>query len=167
LLVSAFKLWPTGLQFVAVPAGIPAPAFFRLGSFAALAASRRPPKGIGENHYSLKQQPHRCCAFGGCPFLCRPWPRTNYVPGYDTTAAGGTEIVTIKYSPVALQRHSDGTVLFQAQGAPGEAFDIEASTNLLDWLDLGTILADTNGLIQFDDTNAPNYPYRFYYTSPQ
>ena len=90
-----------------------------------------------------------------------------YVTGYDTTAAGGTEIVTIKYSPVVLQRRSDGTVLLQAQGAPGEAFDIEASEDLLNWLDLGSVLADTNGLMQFDDTNAPNYPFRFYYTTPQ
>ena len=90
-----------------------------------------------------------------------------YVTGYDTTAAGGTEIVTIKYSPVTLQRRSDGTVILQAQGAPGENFDIEASQDLLNWLDLGTFLADTNGLLQFDDTNAPNYPARFYYASPQ
>jgi outer membrane protein assembly factor BamB len=90
-----------------------------------------------------------------------------YVTGYDTTAAGGTEIVTIKYSPVTLQRRSDGTVILQAQGSPGEVFDIEASTDLLNWLDLGSVLADTNGLMQFDDTNAPAYPARFYYTTPQ
>ena len=90
-----------------------------------------------------------------------------YVTGYDTTAAGGTEIVTIKYSPVTLQRRSDGTVILQAQGSPGESFDIEASQDLLNWLDLGTFLADTNGLLQFDDTNAPNYSSRFYYASPQ
>ena len=90
-----------------------------------------------------------------------------YVTGYDTTSVGGTEIVTIKYSPVILQRHANGTVLLQAQGSPGESFDIEASTNLQSWLDLGSALADTNGLMQFDDTNAPNYPARFYYTSPQ
>jgi len=90
-----------------------------------------------------------------------------YVTGYDTTAAGGTEIVTIKYSPVTLQRRSDGTVILKAQGSPGESFDIEASQDLLNWLDLGTFLADTNGLLQFDDTNAPAFPARFYYTSPQ
>ncbi len=81
-----------------------------------------------------------------------------YVTGYDTTPAGGTEIVTIKYSPVTLQRRSDGTVILQAQGSPGESFDIEASTDLLNWLDLGSVLADTN---------APAYPARFYYTTPQ
>ena len=90
-----------------------------------------------------------------------------YVTGYDTTTEGGTEIVTIKYSPVTLQRRSDGTVILQAQGAPGESFDIEASSDLLNWLDLGSVLADTNGLMQFDDTNAPAYPARFYYATPQ
>jgi len=90
-----------------------------------------------------------------------------YVTGYDTTAGGGTEIVTFKYAPVIVQRRSDGTVILQAQGSPGESFDIEASTDLLNWLDLGSVLADTNGLMQFDDTNAPAYPARFYHTNPQ
>ena len=90
-----------------------------------------------------------------------------YVTGYETTAAGGTEIVTLKYSPVALQRRTDGTVLLQAQGSPGESFDIRASADLQSWLDLGSVTADTNGLMQFDDTNAPHYNARFYVTSPQ
>jgi hypothetical protein len=90
-----------------------------------------------------------------------------YVTGYETTAAGGTEIVTIKYSPLTLQRRADGTVLLEAQGSPGESFEIQASADLLYWLDLGSVVADTNGLMQFDDTNAPNYSARFYVTSPQ
>jgi hypothetical protein len=90
-----------------------------------------------------------------------------YVTGYDTTTAGGTEMVTIKYSPVTLQRRSDGTVLLQAQGSPGESFDIQASSNLENWLDLGSVTANSNGLMQFTDSNAPNFNARFYVTSPQ
>jgi streptogramin lyase len=90
-----------------------------------------------------------------------------YVTGYDTTTAGGTEIVTIKYSPLVLQRQSNGTVLLQAQGSPGESFTIQASADLQSWLDLGSAMADSNGLMQFDDTNASNFNARFYATSPQ
>jgi hypothetical protein len=90
-----------------------------------------------------------------------------YVTGYSANASGGTDIVTIKYSPLSLQRRADGTVLLQAQGSPGESFDIQASADLQSWLDLGSVMADTNGLMQFDDTNASNYNARFYLTSPQ
>jgi hypothetical protein len=62
---------------------------------------------------------------------------------------------------------TNGTVLLQAQGSPGESFDIQASADLRSWLDLGSATADTNGLMQFDDTNAANFPARFYYTNPQ
>jgi hypothetical protein len=90
-----------------------------------------------------------------------------YVTGYETLAGGGAGIVTIKYIPMSIQHQTNGTVLIETQGSPGEMFDIEASTNLQTWLDLGTVTADTNGLMQFDDTNAPNFPARFYYTNPQ
>jgi hypothetical protein len=66
-----------------------------------------------------------------------------------------------------LKRRSDGTVILQAQGLPGESFDIQASADLQSWLDLGIFTADTNGLLQFDDTNAPNFSSRFYFTNPQ
>ncbi len=90
-----------------------------------------------------------------------------YVTGYETTAAGGTEMVTIKYAPpTPLQRRADGTMLLQAQGSPGENFDIQASADLQLWLDLGIVTADTNGLMQYDDTNASNFTSRFYLASP-
>jgi len=90
-----------------------------------------------------------------------------YVTGYEATAAGGTEMVLIKYSPLTLQKRSDGSFLLHAQGSPGEIFDIQASANLINWLDLGTVIADTNGLMQFADTNASNFTSRYYITNPQ
>jgi len=90
-----------------------------------------------------------------------------YVTGYETLPGGGTGIVTIKYIPVSLQHRVDGTVLLEVQGSPGESFDIQASADLLNWTDLGSMIADTNGLMQFDDTNAPNFSARFYIPKPQ
>ena len=90
-----------------------------------------------------------------------------YVAGYDTTTAGGTEMVLIKYSPITVKKQANGTILLQAQGYAGESFDIQATADLLNWLDLGIVTADTNGLMQYDDTNAPNYSARFYGINPQ
>ena len=91
-----------------------------------------------------------------------------YVTGYETTAAGGTGMVTIKYAPVAsIQKQGNGSFLLQEQVEPGEALDFQASTDLQAWLDLGTVNADTNGNVQFLDTNASNFNQRFYLTVPQ
>ena len=91
-----------------------------------------------------------------------------YVAGYETTAAGGTEMVVIKYAPGPfLKKEANGNFMLQAVGAAGENFDFQASTNLVDWQDLGTNTADSNGLVQFVDTNAPLFPWRFYLTTPQ
>ncbi|HZM06774.1 MAG TPA: SBBP repeat-containing protein [Candidatus Saccharimonadales bacterium] len=90
-----------------------------------------------------------------------------YVAGYETETNGNTEMVLIKYSPVTLQRRANGTILLQTYGSPGQSFDFQASANLQTWLDLGATLADTNGFVQFTDTNAPSFNYRFYHTVPQ
>ena len=76
-------------------------------------------------------------------------------------------MILIKYSPVTIQKQSNGNVILHAYGSPGETFDLQASTNLQTWQDLGTIAADTNGNVLFDDTNAALFPNRFYYTVPQ
>jgi hypothetical protein len=41
----------------------------------------------------------------------------------------------------AVRRRADGTILLQAQGAPGQSFDVQASTNLATCQDLGSITA--------------------------
>jgi hypothetical protein len=90
-----------------------------------------------------------------------------YVAGYETETNGFTSMILIKYSPVTVQKQSNGNFILQASGSPGESFDIQASTNLQSWVDLGEVIADTNGLVQFDDTNAASFPARFYYIIPQ
>ncbi len=90
-----------------------------------------------------------------------------YVAGYDTNPGGGTATVLIKYSPVTLQVLANGTVQLQAQGASGELFDVQATSDLQNWQDLGQSAADTNGLFQFSDTKAPLHPARFYQTIPR
>jgi hypothetical protein len=90
-----------------------------------------------------------------------------YVAGYETETNGFTSMILIKYSPVTLQKQSNGNVILHAYGSPGETFDVQASTNLQTWIDLGDAIADTNGLVQFADTNAPSFNNRFYYTIPQ
>ncbi|HEY1662150.1 MAG TPA: immunoglobulin domain-containing protein [Verrucomicrobiae bacterium] len=60
---------------------------------------------------------------------------------------------------------SDGSVTLTFSGAPGTNYVLEATTNLLspdDWIPVTTNTPDTNGLWQFTDTSATNYPLRYY-----
>jgi hypothetical protein len=90
-----------------------------------------------------------------------------YVSGYETETNGFTSMILIKYSPVSGRKQSNGNFILHAYGSPGESFDLQASTNLQTWQDLGSFVADTNGIALFEDTNAPLFPNRFYYTLPQ
>jgi hypothetical protein len=91
----------------------------------------------------------------------------GYLTGYETTVAGGTQMVTIKYSPSPSGSfQTNGAFLLQTTGEPGETFNIQATTNFSNWQDIGTTNADTNGFLQFLDTNAPLFPNRFYLPIP-
>jgi hypothetical protein len=86
-----------------------------------------------------------------------------YVTGYSQNTSGGSDITTIKYGNLAnVQKKSDGSIQLQFFGTPGQSYNFQATTNFLNWTNLGSSLADTNGLFQFLDTNAPLFPFRFY-----
>jgi hypothetical protein len=58
---------------------------------------------------------------------------------------------------------TSGTVgLTLQQATPGAAYAIQASGVLSNWVSLGTNNAGTNGVLQFNDTNAGNFSKRFY-----
>jgi hypothetical protein len=78
----------------------------------------------------------------------------HFGPGlFRTGGSSGTPSIYSKWRPFhALEFHS----------TPGQPYSIEATTNFFDWQSLITNTTDANGLIQFDDTNAPSIPYRFY-----
>jgi hypothetical protein len=52
-------------------------------------------------------------------------------------------------------------------GEPNEQCEIQASTDLVNWVNLGSVTADQSGIIQFVDSAAKNYPNRFYRVLPQ
>jgi hypothetical protein len=58
---------------------------------------------------------------------------------------------------------SNGTVALTLQSAtPGASYALLGSTNLTNWIALGTNTAGTNGMLQFSDTNAGGFTRRFY-----
>ncbi|MDZ4861685.1 MAG: cohesin domain-containing protein [Candidatus Hydrogenedentes bacterium] len=61
----------------------------------------------------------------------------------------------------ALTRSPDGKATFEFGGITGRSYTIQASTNLVQWVNLGNGTV-TNGLVNFNDTNASNFPFRFY-----
>jgi len=86
-----------------------------------------------------------------------------YVTGYSANASGGTDITTIKYvQDPTIQPQPGGTVLLQLPGLPGSSAGLGATTNFIDWTELGPVVAGTNGLYQLIDTNALLFPRRFY-----
>ncbi len=52
-------------------------------------------------------------------------------------------------------------------GRPGSNYQIQASTNLVDWVNLGAVTADAEGIIQILDTAAKDHPQRFYRAKAQ
>ena len=86
-----------------------------------------------------------------------------YVTGYSANASGGSDITTIKYANLtSIQKKNDGSIQLQASGIPSQSYNFQATTDLLNWINLGSALADTNGNFGFLDTNAPLFSHRFY-----
>jgi hypothetical protein len=67
--------------------------------------------------------------------------------------------------PLALTAQgfvTNGYCQLMLSSTTNTSFGIQASTNLASWTGLGSGTTDTNGLLFFQDTNAANFPTRFY-----
>jgi hypothetical protein len=47
-------------------------------------------------------------------------------------------------------------------GTPGQVYQVQASTNLLNWVLLETVTATPTGIISVLDAAAKNFPHRYY-----
>jgi|GEM_PF-666646 len=63
---------------------------------------------------------------------------------------------------LAPQRLADGHVQLSIWGQPGVTYTVQASTNLVDWVDIGTAQAGPNGEATFEDPAGGTAPRRFY-----
>ena len=68
--------------------------------------------------------------------------------------------VKVKIKPPQMLAGGNQRLEFIA--VPGESYIIQASSNLVTWKTLGTVTADADGAIVFDDPDAANLPTRFY-----
>jgi hypothetical protein len=67
-----------------------------------------------------------------------------------------------------VARISNGHFIIQAFAAPNSTNSVKAATSLQDtFMTIGSVTADANGFIQFEDTNVGNAASKFYkITSP-
>ncbi len=77
------------------------------------------------------------------------------------TSASATLTVHLRPRLTAVARLENGDCRFRLIGQPDISYTIQASSNLTTWTSL-TNLADHTGLIDFTDSEVPNFPHRFY-----
>ena len=58
--------------------------------------------------------------------------------------------------------NADGTTRLQFVGNNSKSYQIEVSTDIVNWAPVGTCTADGDGNVEFTDLNAANQPLRFY-----
>jgi hypothetical protein len=61
-----------------------------------------------------------------------------------------------------IQTVNGGDFTLTVIGLAGRTYDIEATPDFLAWTVIGTITLDAGGSLDFTDTNAANFPQRFY-----
>ncbi len=85
-----------------------------------------------------------------------------------TSFGHGLMVGSTKSLPGTLQINGsamkqNGTVVLTLQPAtPGASYALQSSTNLANWAAVGTNAAASNGVVQFNDTNAGGISRRFY-----
>jgi hypothetical protein len=83
---------------------------------------------------------------------------------------GGTNFQTVNIAVVfpgitGVAANPNGSFTLNLAGAPGHTYVLEATTNLIssaNWLPVATNTLGTNGVWQFTDASATNFPQQFY-----
>jgi hypothetical protein len=65
-------------------------------------------------------------------------------------------------STVSIAKDADGNPVITLSGSANETYVLQASFDMQSWTSLSTNLTDAGGLFTFVDTDAKNYPNRFY-----
>lgn len=100
--------------------------------------------------------------------LClRPSPVANPLPGYvvGRPASAAAVIADNDFPRLPVVCLRDGIFQWCRPAANGECFRIECSTDLREWIDLGTVSV-TEGAIHYVDADAPANDRRFYRAVP-
>jgi hypothetical protein len=86
-----------------------------------------------------------------------------FVAGTSDNAEGGRDVVLLKYAAVTPVAVLGDDVAVEFPAPVGASVGIQGSTNLVDWLDLGTTQADSEGVARYRDTNVlKTLPQRYY-----
>lgn len=85
------------------------------------------------------------------------------------SGGSGNDVVLVRDSLTGSQLSSGGytnrTFLLLGSGSSSTIYTVQATTNFLQWTNLGTTTGDLGGNFIFTDTNAANFRYRFYRTT--
>jgi hypothetical protein len=61
--------------------------------------------------------------------------------------------------------YNNGTFQLLGVGGASVIYTIQATTNLIQWTNIGSATGDVSGNFTISDTNASNFRYRFYRTT--
>ncbi len=121
-------------------------------------------------------------AQGGTVSLAGPWVVYTPPSGYNGTdtftytisdGRGGTAAATVTVSVqdnsgaltqnyLSLGTLPNGNRNVQFMGIPGLTYSVQASTDMVSWVTIGTRMAGPNGSYAFEDVDTVSYPTRFY-----
>ncbi|MGA2248492.1 MAG: hypothetical protein ABSH48_26290, partial [Verrucomicrobiota bacterium] len=72
------------------------------------------------------------------------------------------QLITRNEIGITVNNQAGNGVHLTMAGTPGDTYQIQASTNVVNWVNLYSITADSLGMIQLQDPTATNQPKRFY-----
>ena len=73
-------------------------------------------------------------------------------------------LVPANLAAVQIHRGLAGQFILTVSGPPGQTYDVQASPDLSAWTVIDTVTLGAGGSLDFTDTNASNFPQRFYRT---